>query len=58
MKIKADKPDQNRKPGNEGLKYTPAADVLGGPVDNSPMPGLGADKAMPQGSPTLPPVKK
>ncbi len=48
----------NSKPGDEGLKYTPAADVIGGQPCNDPKPGLGADKAVPQGTPSLPPVKK
>ena len=55
-KIKAGKPDQGRKPGDEGLKYTPAADVIGGPVDNEPKPGLQGKGV--EGSKSLPPVKK
>jgi hypothetical protein len=56
-KIKAGKPDQNRKAGDEGLKYTPAADVIGGQPCNDPKPGLQPDKGV-TGTPTLPPVKK
>lgn len=47
----------NSKPGDEGLKYTPAADVIGGSPCNDPKPGLQADKGV-TGIPSLPPVKK
>jgi hypothetical protein len=33
MKTKASGPDQKRKPGSEGLPYSDAAQVCGGPVD-------------------------
>lgn len=56
-KVTAGRPDQNRKPGKEGLKYTPVDQALGGPTDNNPKPGLGADKGV-IGSSKLPPVKK
>ena len=50
------KPNYKNKPGGE-LPYKNVADVIGGPPDNNPQPGLNPDKPV-KGSASLPPVKK
>lgn len=45
------------KPGDEGLPYKDAEDVCGGPLDNQPEQGLGAEKGV-DGKSSLPPVKE
>ena len=56
MKTKASGPDQKRKPGNEGLPYSDAAQVCGGPVDDQPEPGLKPEKGV-KGSGSIKPPK-
>lgn len=58
MKSKPNGPDAGRKCGGEGLNYTPAAQVAGGPIENDAKgSGLGEGKGV-NGSASLPPVIK
>lgn len=41
MKAKASKPTASRKPGDEGLDYSDASGVVGGPVIGQAKSGLG-----------------
>jgi len=45
------------KPGDEGLPYKNAEEVVGGPLDDQPKPGLGADMGV-DGKSTLTPPKE
>ena len=49
---------ENKKPGSEGLPYSDAAQVAGGPIDGAPAgEGLGESFGV-KGSADLPPVIK
>lgn len=45
-KIKPSKPDYKRKAGDEGLPYTDASSVVGGPIEGQPEQGLQPNKGV------------
>ena len=58
VKAKAGKPDAGKKPGGEGLPYSPAEPCVGGPIDGAPKgSGLGEGYGV-KGGKSIPPVLK